>query len=227
MSAASRTSEDRSPKKVFIVDPEPIVREGLAHRIARCSDLRVGGFAARARDVLAAIARRKPDLVLMDFDLPGRDGLELIKNLGALHPDVAILVFSRHDEKLFAERVLRAGAHGYVDKRSPVARVIEAMRRVLAGQVHLSRTASAALFQSLTGRQRQAAPAPAVSLLTDRELEVFRLVGEAQETREIARRLSMSVKTVEAHRSSIKHKLELRSGPELTRHAVLWVEMRG
>lgn len=217
------TGEPLTRKKILVVDDHAVLREGLVAQINREPNLVVCGEAEDAREALSAIGKLKPDLVLVDITLPGRNGLELIRDIRALHPHLPVLVLSMHDESLFAERVLRAGGRGYVSKRQSGQRLIEGIQRVLNGKVYVSEEVSTKLFDALSGRQSPKTVSP-VEQLTDRELEVFTLIGQAKETKEISRRLGMSVKTVEAHRASIKRKLKLKTGPELTRHAVLWVE---
>jgi DNA-binding NarL/FixJ family response regulator len=223
MSAKTASAKPAARKRVFIVDDHPIVREGLVQQINRCPDLVVCGEANEAREAFAVINKLAPDLVVVDINLPGRSGLELIKDLRALHPRLPLLVLSMHEESVFAERALRAGARGYVSKQAGGDRFIEAVRRVLNGQVYMSEAVAALVIDTFTGRRVRGSGSP-ISLLTDRELEVFNLIGQAKEAKEIARRLGMSAKTVEAHRASIKRKLRLKTGPELTRRAVLWVE---
>ena len=210
-------------KRIFIVDDHPLVREGLAQRIHRHPDYMVCGEADNARQALTGIARLAPDLVIADINLPGPDGLELIKNLQAQRPELPILVLSMHDESLFAERVLRAGARGYVSKQAGGQKLMEAIGRIFQGHIFLSEGAADRLLGSLGSRKKTAPPSP-IALLTDRELEVFNLIGAARQTRQISRELHMSAKTVEAHRAAIKRKLKAKTGPELTRQAVLWVE---
>lgn len=210
-------------RKILIVDDHAVLREGLVAQINREPDLIVCGEAGNARAAIAAVEKLAPDLVLADITLPGRNGLELIRDLRALRPGLPVLVLSMHDASLFAERVLRAGGRGYISKQQGGQPLLQAIRHVLSGQIYLSDEVSTRLFDSLTG-QRPAKTLSPVEQLTDRELEVFTLIGQAKETKEISRRLGMSSKTVEAHRASIKRKLKLRTAPELTRHAVLWVE---
>jgi DNA-binding NarL/FixJ family response regulator len=210
-------------KRILVVDDHAVLREGLVAQINREAGLIVCGEAETARAAIEAVEKLNPDLVLADITLPGRNGLELIRDLRALRPGLPVLVLSMHDASVFAERVLRAGGRGYISKQQSGQRLIHAIRHVLSGQIYLSDEESTRLFGSLTG-QRPAKTLSPVEHLTDRELEVFTLVGQAKETKEISRRLGMSVKTVEAHRASIKRKLKLKTGPELTRHAVLWVE---
>jgi len=211
------------PKRILIVDDHPVVREGLTQQINREPDLEVCAEASNASQAMEAVARAKPDLVLADINLPGRSGLELIRDLHAVSPRLPVLVLSMHDESVFAERVLRAGGRGYLSKQAGAEKLAEAIRRVLSGQIYVSETVSTRLLNGLSGEHPGRVPSP-VAQLTDRELEVFTLIGQAMETKDIARRLHMSSKTVEAHRGSIKRKLKLKTGPELTRHAVLWVE---
>jgi len=196
----------------------------LVAQINREPDLVVCGEATNAAEAMSAVERLKPDLVLADLTLPGRNGLELIRDLRAILPDLPVLVLSMHDASLFAERVLRAGGRGYISKQQSGQRLITAIRKVLSGQIYLSEEVSTRLLDSLSGRTERPRTLSPVELLTDRELEVFTLIGQAKETREISRQLGMSAKTVEAHRANIKRKLKLKTGPELTRHAVLWVE---
>ena len=210
-------------KKILIVDDHAVLREGLVAQLNREPGLIVCGEAETARAAIEAVEKLHPDLVLADITLPGRNGLELIRDLHALRPALPVLVLSMHDASLFAERVLRAGGRGYISKQQSGQRLIHAIRHVLSGQIYLSDEESTRLFGSLTGQRRGKTLSP-VEQLTDRELEVFTLVGQAKETKVISRRLGMSAKTVEAHRASIKRKLKLKTGPELTRHAVLWVE---
>jgi DNA-binding NarL/FixJ family response regulator len=216
-----------NPKRILIVDDHATLREGLLTQINREADLTVCGEAVNAREAVAAVEKLAPDLVLADINLPGRNGLELIRDIHALRPNLPVLVLSMHDETLFAERVLRAGGRGYVSKSASGEALIAAIRRVLGGQIYLSDDVSTRLLDSLSGKKQRSRTLSPVELLTDRELEVFTLIGKAKETKEISRRLGMSGKTVEAHRAAIKRKLKLKTGPELTRHAVLWVEAVG
>jgi DNA-binding NarL/FixJ family response regulator len=176
---------------------------------------------------VAAVEELNPDLVLADINLPGRNGLELIRDIHSLRPGLPVLVLSMHDETLFAERVLRAGGRGYVSKSASSQFLLAAIRRVLSGRIYLSDDVSTHLLGSFTSKAQRPGSLSPVELLTDRELEVFNLIGQAKETKDVSRRLGMSAKTVEAHRASIKRKLKLKTGPELTRHAVLWVEAVG
>lgn len=210
-------------KQILIVDDHPMMRDGLAALIRAEPGLAVCGQAADAREALQAIEARRPDLVLMDISLPGKSGLEAIKDLQALAPGLAVLVLSMHDESLYAERVLRAGARGYIMKQAGGQRILEALRTVLAGQVFVSEQMSARILNAFTGRAAGTGTSP-VQTLTDREFEVFQLLGRGQSTKAIAAQLHISVKTVEVHRVNIKAKLHLETSPELVHYAVRWVE---
>lgn len=223
--AKSRTANVETARKtILVVDDHAVLREGLIAQINREPGLRVCGEAETTRAAIEAVEKRNPDLVLADINLPGRNGLELIRDLRALRPNLPVLVLSMHDAALFAERVLRAGGRGYVSKHQSGGQLIHAIRHVLSGQIYLSEEISTHLLGSFSGQTERPKTLSPVELLTDRELEVFHLIGQARETKDISRRLGMSAKTVEAHRASIKRKLKLKTGPELTRHAVLWVE---
>lgn len=226
MAANARRAEETIPKRILIVEDHTVLREGLVAQINRHPDLKVCGEAANVREALAAVAKLKPDLVLADINLPGRNGLELIRDLRSCCPSLPVLVLSMHEESVFAERVLRAGGRGYVAKHQSGNELIAAIHCVLRGQIYLSENTSTRLLDSLSGARPTKILSP-IEQLTDRELEVFTLIGQAKETSDLARALHMSVKTVEAHRASIKRKLKLKTGPELTRHAVLWVEALG
>jgi DNA-binding NarL/FixJ family response regulator len=224
MARTQTTKGETTRKRILVVDDHAVLREGLVAQINREPDLVVCGEAETARAALEAVEKLNPDLVLADLTLPGRNGLELIRDLHALRPGLPVLVLSMHDASLFAERVLRAGGRGYISKQQSGSQLIKAIRHVLGGQIYLSEDVSTRLLGSFTGKAERPKTLSPVELLTDRELEVFNLIGQAKETKDISRRLGMSVKTVEAHRASIKRKLKLKTGPELTRHAVLWVE---
>jgi len=212
-------------RKVLIVDDHPVVREGLAQRINRERDLTVCGEAQTARDALRAVASLQPDIVVLDLSLPSGHGLELIKDLKPLMPDLRVLVFTMHDESIFAERALRAGARGYVMKQEAPERLLAAIRAVLRGDYFVSERASAGFLQTFFNRPAEGT-SRSVMRLTDRELEVFQFIGQGVGTREIALRLGRSVKTIETHRARIKEKLSVRSAAELVCRANRWVEAR-
>ncbi len=209
-------------KKVFLVDDHPIMRQGLAQLINHEPDLVVIGEANDATTGLVGIFDLKPDLVIIDISLPGKNGLELIKEIRGQQKTVALLVHSMHDESLYVERVLRAGAQGYIMKQEGARRVIEAVRKVLAGEIYVSQAMSGKILEIFSGR-RPVSEDP-VEGLSDRQFEIFQMIGKGRGTRAIADDLGVSVKTVDAHRANIKEKLQLQSGNELIRYAVRWVE---
>lgn len=205
------------PATVFIVDDHPMMRHGLSQFIHAESGVEVCGEAADARQALPAILRLRPALVILDISLPGKNGLELIKEVRAQVSSIKILVHSMHDERIYAQRALRAGAQGYIMKEHDGDQLTIAVRQVLKGGIYLSPAAAEAAHSSERG-------VPAVARLTDRELEVLHLIGNGCDNAEIARRLSLSIKTVDAHRENIKRKLRLKSSTELNLFAVRWVE---
>jgi DNA-binding NarL/FixJ family response regulator len=211
----------RARRSILILDDHPITRYGLSQLINHERDLVVCGEAEGVPQALAAIRSARPDLVLADITMPGKSGLEFIKDMQTQHPGVPVLVMSMHDESLYAERVLRAGGRGYIMKNEGGERLLEAIRQVLQGHVYVSKQMSAALLDVLARRHsstREAAP----SVLSDREFEVFQLMGQGLSAQQIAQRLNLSIKTVGTHRQHIKQKLNARTGPELIRLAVRW-----
>jgi DNA-binding NarL/FixJ family response regulator len=209
--------------RVFLVDDHPLVREWLANLIDQQPDMTVCGEAGTAAAALSGIGTARPDVAIVDLTLGGRSGLDLIKDLKQMHPAVAVLVLSMHDEALYAERPLRAGARGYIMKREVTRKVVLAIRRVQQGRVYLSDRQAATLAEKVVTGAANASESP-VARLSDRELEIFRLVGQGQATREIAAALHLSAKTVQAYYVRIKEKLGLSSANELMREAVRWVE---
>jgi DNA-binding NarL/FixJ family response regulator len=209
--------------RILIVDDHPMMREGLAHFIGRQPDMTVCGEAGDAGEALEKVRLLKPNLVLADITLPGRNGLELIKDIQSLDARVAVLVLSMHDEVFYAERVLRAGGRGYVMKQEGGKKIVEAIRLVSAGHVFLSEKMSARILEVFSGR-RLTGGKPAVECLTDREFEIFQLIGRGMNTKHLALELHISPKTIEVHRANIKAKLQIKTMAELIRHAVRWVE---
>jgi len=208
-------------RRVFVVDDHPIVREGIALMINREPDLIVSGEAEEAHAALKQIAATRPDVVIVDISLNGPDGLEVIKTIRTTDPALPLLVLSMHEEMVYAERALRAGANGYIMKQEATEKVLVALRRILNREIYVSeRVANKMLRQYVSGTE--AARRSPISDLTDRELEVFRLIGEGHSTRQIAEELHLSVKTVESYQAHIKEKLSLRSGRELVQHAIQW-----
>jgi DNA-binding NarL/FixJ family response regulator len=212
--------------RLLIVDDHPLMRKGLALTLSSEPDLDVVGQAADAEEALSVVDKLKPDLVLIDISLPGMSGLELLKHLLALYPDLLTLVVSRHDEALYAERAIRAGAKGYVMKLEAGDDIVQAVRHVIRGGIFMSEELKdRLLFGAAVGRK---APLQSpLEVLSDRELEVFEMTGRGLPTREIAERLHLSVKTVESYRARIKQKLNIETGTELLQQAVQWVEGEG
>lgn len=208
--------------RILVVDDHPMMRQGLIQLITGEPDLEVCGESETASEALAAAQNLKPDLLIADITLPGKNGLELIKDLRIVLPDLPILVLSMHDETLYAERVLRAGGRGYIMKQEGGKKIVEGIRRVLSGKMFFSEAISAQVMESLAAGTHGLGSR--VGLLTDRELEVFQLIGEGKSTRDIAEGLCVSSKTIEVHRLNIKQKLEMKTAAELIRFAVRWVE---
>jgi DNA-binding NarL/FixJ family response regulator len=209
--------------RVFVVDDHPLVRDGLSTLINRESDLEVCGVAEDAASALPAIAASRPHLALIDISLKNTSGLELIKDLKIQQPSMAIIVVSMHDEMLYAERALRAGARGYVMKRETTGNVLTAIRRVLEGGVYLSEKVVTRIAGVVAGQnQRDSASAERVEQLSDRELEVFRLLGRGKSTSDIAGVLHINSKTVQAYCARAKEKLGLTTAIELRRAATRW-----
>lgn len=212
-------------KRILLVDDHPLVREWLAHLIHQQPDLMVCHETESAPSALSAVAGTKPDLVIADINLKNSSGIELIKNLKESHPDIPVLVLSMHDESLYAERVFRAGAHGYVNKRETAQKVIEAIRRVLAGKLYVGEK-TAEILAGKTARG-QIESRSANELLSDRELQVFDKLGQGIGTKQIAADFNVSIKTIQEYCARIKEKLNLNSATELLREAVHWHDARG
>jgi DNA-binding NarL/FixJ family response regulator len=206
---------------VFVVDDHPIVRQGLALLINQEPDLVVCGEAEEGQAALRALADTRPDVLVLDISLPGPDGLELLKTIRSTDPALPILVLSMHDESVYAERALRAGANGYIMKQEATDKVLVALRRILAGEVYVSDRFAARLLGQMVARPKQPHQTPVASL-SDRELEVFQLIGEGHGTRQIAEELHISVKTVESYQAHIKEKLGLPSARALVQRAIEW-----
>jgi DNA-binding NarL/FixJ family response regulator len=212
--------------RVFVVDDHPIVRQGLSQLINREPDLWVCGEAEDARTALDALGPAKADIVIVDVSLDGPDGIELLKTIRSRDSKLPVLMLSMHDESLYAERALRAGANGYIMKQEATERVLIAIRQILSGEVYVSDRMSQKMMQQFIHRSGAARSSP-MAELTDRELEVFRLIGHGHGTRQIAEELHLSVKTVESYYAHIKEKLTLKNARELVQHAVQWVASQG
>jgi len=220
---AERKLSVKSKRTVFVIDDHPIVRDGLTQLINREPDLTVCGTAEDIYEALKAMQTLKPDIALADISLKGADGIELIKNLKIRMPALPVLVLSIHDESIYAPRALRAGARGFIMKQEATENVLLALRRVLSGEIYLSKRMANKMLQQFVG-----APGTAqkfsIDRLSDRELEVFRLIGQGHGTRRIAEELRLSVKTVESYREHIKEKMTLSDASELVQHAIQWLQ---
>lgn len=211
--------------KIFLVDDHPLVREWLTNLIHQQPGLTVCGEAESAPQARQAIDRLKPAVVIVDLSLKDSSGIELIKDIKASQPGVAIIVLTMHDERFYAERVLRAGARGYIMKRETAGKIITAIRQVLEGKLCVSETVASLLTEKFVAGRPAALRSP-VEELSDRELEVFQFLGEGHETRQIAQTLCVSIKTVQAYCARIKEKLKLSNATELLREAIRWHENR-
>jgi len=208
-------------KTVFVVDDHPLLRQGLAMMINREPDLMVCGEAEEAHAAMKAISASMPDILIADISLNGPDGLDLLKNLRLLYPDLPVLILSMHDESIYAERALRARANGYIMMQEATEKVLVAVRRILDGEIYLSsRMSNKLLMQYMSGKTAETDSR--LATLSDRELEVFRMIGEGLGTRQIAEALHLSMKTVESYQAHLKEKLSLRTGRELMQHAIQW-----
>lgn len=223
MTTTKPAATGQTKRAILIVDDHPMLRRGLAALISGEPDLSVCGQAASSEEALRAIGQAKPDLVIIDLGLEGSDGLDLVKQIKAMDREILTMVLSMHDESLYAERAMQAGARGYLTKLQLDDTVLLAIRRVLDGGIYLSEKMSARLAAKyLAGRAvKDGSP---LAALSDRELEVLRLIGQGQGTREIAARLHLSPKTIESHRERLKQKLALESGSALIRRATHWVD---
>ena len=210
-------------RKILVVDDHPMTRAGVVHLLSKQEDMMVCCEVGNPAEALNEIFKCHPELLLTDMTMPGRSGVEFVKDVLALHPGLPILVVSMHDEVIYAERALRAGARGYIMKEAGGEKLLAAIRRVLAGQVYVSEQMSAKILDNLSGKKPRGSTSP-IEKLTDREFEVFRLIGQGNSTRDIAKQLHLSPKTVDVHRAHIKEKLELKDATSLVRHAVRWVE---
>src|SRR5262245_9222004 len=214
---------NRKPKtKVLLVDDHPVLRAGLGRLINQEADMTVCGEAEDGPTAFDLAGTLTPDIVVIDVSLKGSNGIELIKNLKARFPELPTLVLSMHDESLYAERALRAGSLGYIMKEEAIEQVIAAIRKVLQGEIFLSERMKSKMLQQMASGKGKVVSSP-IEQLTDRELEVFRLIGEGCSTRQIAGQLHLSVRTVEAYREYIKSKLNLKNATELVQHAFHWV----
>ena len=225
MATPNEPAKARGKTTILLVDDHPIVRERLAEIINRESDLSVCAEAEDRHSAVKAVQTAKPDLAIVDLALKNSSGLELIKDLHTRWPRLLVLVVSMHDESLYAERVLRAGARGYITKQEATRKILDAIRHVLKGNVYLNEKAASTVIGRLTANPK-AAEGSMADLLTDRELQVFELTGSGLSTREIAEQLRIDIKTVETYRARIKEKLNLKGASELLLLAIRWNQGR-
>lgn len=212
-----------SKKRIYIVDDHPLMRKGLIMTLEKEIDFEVCGQAESGEKALNEMIDLKPDAAVIDISLPGMNGIELVKNVLHQMPELKILIVSRHDEELYAERALRAGAKGYLMKLEAVEVLVSALQQIINGGIYLSDKIGTKLIMKLTTGHKSTGDDP-IHILSDRELEVFELTGKGHSTKEIGQKLHISVKTVESHRANIKEKLNVSSANELMRHAVKFVE---
>ena len=221
MNAKAQLDVQAKKYRVLLVDDHPIVRQGLALLIDREADLSVCGEAEGAHTAFHAIETLRPDIVVLDISLNGPDGLEVLKEIRMKSGSLPVLILSMHDESIYAERAMRAGANGYIMKQEATEKVLIAIRRILQGDVYLSDRLTTTMLQQYVRGGAHPKSSPLLNL-TDRELEVFRLIGEGHGTRQIADELHLSVKTIESYQAHIKEKLALRNARELVQHAIEW-----
>ena len=214
-------AEKAKKTRILIVDDHPMTRAGLVHLINHQPEMVVDGEAEDAAQALDLLASKRPDLMLIDITLPGKSGLELIKDVKAMHPDLPMLVLSMHDESLYADRVLRAGARGYITKHEGGDKLMGAIRHVLSGRIYVSESMSAHILEIFSGGQT-GIDRSSIQKLSDREFEVFEALGEGLSSREIAKKLHLSAKTVDAHRANIKTKLNINTTAELISFSARW-----
>lgn len=222
--SATETAGPAAPAKrrLFLVDDHPVTRQGVAVLINQESDLMVCGEADSTPLALDLIQRSRPDLAIIDITLKSTSGIELMKNIKALLPDMPVLIMSMHDESLYAERALRAGAKGYIMKHEASEKILTAIRRVLSGELYLSEKMKEKMLHRLV-KSRKDEVVFSIDTLSDREMEVFQLIGNGYSTRQIAAKLNLSVKTIDSYREHLKLKLRLEKGADLVKHAIQWV----
>ena len=216
-------SKTKKRARILIVDDHPAVREALALRIGRQRDMEVCGEAGDLGDALRQLIDNQPDVAVVDITLKSGSGIDLVKRIKDRNSHVRILIWSMHNESLYAERALRAGAFGYVNKDQATDTIVDAIRQVLAGKVYLSEAMTERMLHRAVGGEEEEIVRSPLDVLADRELEVFRHIGEGIKTAEIAKRLHLSVKTVETYRDRIRQKLHLKGGTELVHYATQWV----
>ena len=214
------------PKRIFLVDDPPAFREGIKAILKITHVMEVCGEASNAREAIDAILKVQPDLVLTDISMPGRSGLELVKDLKVVIPRIRILVMSMHEDTVYSLRVIQAGGHGFLSKESTSDEIVDALQRIFEGQMVFRHDHLLQRPRNLPGRDASGTVA-GIGFLTDREMEVFELLGHGKSTRDIGEQLSISVKTVEVHRTNIRHKLNIKNAAELSHAAYRWVYQGG
>jgi DNA-binding NarL/FixJ family response regulator len=211
--------------RIYTVDDHPLVRHGLSQIIANEADMEICGESEDAQGAMKGVGESSPDAIIVDISLKGNNGLELIKNLKAIHEEIPILVFSMHDETIYAQRALRAGAKAYVMKKESPDKIVDAIRKIIKGEIYVSPSVADQVLHQMINGPKHASTSP-VDRLTDRELEVVQLIGRGLSSREIAESLNLSVKTIESHRAHVKEKLSLRNATELVQFSVQWVDQQ-
>jgi DNA-binding NarL/FixJ family response regulator len=222
MGAKKQKKAEEDKSKIFIVDDHPMIREGIVRLVDDEPNLAICGQADDAPEALKAISETKPDIVVIDISLKSSDGIDLTKSIKAQYPKLPVLILSMHNEALYAERALRAGAMGYIMKQEAAENLLTAICHVLDGQIYVSDKVSKRLIRKLASGKVDMVASP-VDSLSDRELEVFRLIGQGYGTSEIAEKLYLSIKTIETYRTHIKEKLNLANSRELLQYAIQWV----
>lgn len=217
------SGRSKSAARILIVDDHPIVQQGYSQLIGNQDDLDVCGVAGSGQEALEQMAQTNVDLAIVDISLKDSSGIELVKQIKQRHSRTRILVISAHDENLFAERALEAGALGYINKQEAIDKLIEALRRVLAGEVYVSEHITRRLLKNRVDNRQPSAQVTTLEKLTDRELQVFQMIGHGQSTKKIAGQLHLSPKTIERYKENIKRKLELQNSTELVQRATRWV----
>jgi len=223
MAVKGEGEQHTEPVRVFVVEDHPIMREGIELLVNEEPDMTICGNAERKEGAVEKIKSARPDVAVVDLVLPGRSGLDLIEDLRDQCPEVKIIVLSAHDEQVYAERALHAGAMGYVMKQEHTRKLLEGIRTVLKGEVYVSEQMSSALLRRFVKGGAGADPGTPADVLSDRELQVFRLLGKGLTTREVAEKLKLSVKTIETYREHIKRKLNLKNANQLLQRAIQWV----
>jgi DNA-binding NarL/FixJ family response regulator len=222
-SPESKVSPSPAKHRILLVDDHPITRQGVGVLINQEADLEVIGETDSAPGAIALLHKQPADLAIIDITLKTTNGIELMKHIRVLAPDMPVLVMSMHDEGVYAERAMRAGARGYIMKQEASSRVLTAIRTVLAGELHLSDRMKERMLHRLVNNRKEEVRF-SIDTLSDREMEVFQLIGEGYSTRQVAAKLNLSVKTIDSYREHLKLKLQLESGKDLVRYAIQWMK---